>query len=112
MDKNKILMIWGIGAVGSTILHYLKDNIDVTYSNIFMVDILDKSNIDIVKDYVSKGSKFFEVDLNIKYKDIIAELPKQSIIIDVTNRTNSIEFIRSCKEHNIHYINTSIEDIN
>lgn len=107
--KNRTLCLWGCGAVNKAILCYLPLFFDMDYNNIHIYDIIDYKSHPVVKSYLDKGSHYHIIDLNTHFKDIISKLKKGDIILDLTARTKSIEFLKSCVEHNIHYFNTSLE---
>lgn len=110
---NKIIMLWGVGGVGKCILNYIDEFLKFKPENFVMIDKLD---YDTLKDYpnvkrfVDMGANYIQADLNKTYDYILSRIPAYSIVMDLTNRTDSLAFIKACKKYNIHYINTSIED--
>jgi homospermidine synthase len=107
-DKN--IIFFGCGGVQKCIFHYLDKYFKVDPNKMLIIDLIDYRQHPDVKKWLNQGSKYLQVDINKEYKKIISNLNKNDIIIDLSNRTDSLKFCEECLIHNIHYINTSLED--
>ncbi len=107
---DKTIVLFGVGAVNKCILHYLDKYFKVNPSNILMIDKLDYQNHPDVKKWLNAGSVYLKADINKDYKMIISNLKYNDIILDLSNRTDSLSITEECLKNNIHYINTSLED--
>ena len=106
-DKN--IVLFGTGAVGKSVLHYLEKFFKVDPERLYMYDLDDYKDHPLVKYWTDKGSTFMKRDVNKAYRGIMKNLNQFDIVIDLTSRTNSDKFIQEAKKHNLHYINTSLE---
>ncbi len=104
------LIFFGMGGVAKCCMHLLEYFLKPNPKKIFMFDLIDYSNHPDVKKYIDKGAHFQVTDLNKHYKEIIDNLSPFDIVIDLTCMTDSNAFMLKCKECNVHYINTSLED--
>lgn len=107
---HKNIVLFGIGAVGRCNLSYFEKYFIINYHNILMLDIVDNTHYPIVKEYINKGAIYGLCDINVNYKKIIDNLKPYDIIIDLTFYTDSLGISKYCVEHDIHYINTSLEE--
>ena len=106
--NNKILII-GYGAVSQCTLPILMDKIDVPLRNITIIDFEDKSKA--LKKYTDRGLKYVcekitEENLNqvlSKYVD------NGGLLIDLAWNIGANDIIKWCHDHNVLYVNTSIE---
>lgn len=107
-DKN--IICFGVGAVQKCILHYLDKYFMINPHNLLLIDLLDYRTHPDVKKWLDRGAQYATVDINKEYTNIISKLKPYDIIIDLSNRTDSLKITEECLKHNIHYINTSLED--
>ena len=105
---KKVLII-GYGSVSQCTLPLLLDKLDVPLENITLIDFEDKSKS--LKKYTNQGLTF--VREKITPKNLAQVLSKHmdndGLIIDLSWNIDAIEIITWCHEHNVLYVNTSVE---
>lgn len=106
--KNKILMM-GYGSVAQCTLPLLLREVSVPVENITIVDFTDKSQA--LKSYIDKGLKFVcEKITKENYSQILSEnLNDGGLLIDLTWDIETCDIIQWCHDHNVLYVNTSVE---
>lgn len=109
--KDRNIILFGVGATQKATLSLFDKYFTYEPSNILMIDKLDYTNHPTVKSFIDRGSKYLMCDINENYIKIISKLKKADIIIDLSNRTDSLKIAEECLKNNIHYINTSLEDV-
>ncbi|VVB88305.1 Saccharopine dehydrogenase NADP binding domain protein [uncultured archaeon] len=106
--NNKILII-GYGAVSQCTLPILMDKIDVPLTNITLIDFEDKSKA--LKKYTDQGLKY--VCERITPENLNQVLSKYvdngGLLIDLAWNIGANDIIKWCHDHNVLYVNTSIE---
>jgi len=106
--KHKILVI-GYGSVSQCTLPILMDKLDVPWKNITLIDFEDKSKA--LKKYTDRGLKF--VCEKITPENLNQTLSKYTddggLIIDLAWNIGANDIIKWCHDHNVLYINTSVE---
>lgn len=105
---NKILII-GYGAVSQCVLPILLDKIDVPLENITIIDFEDKSKA--LKKYTDQGLNY--VCQKITKENLNQTLSKYtdswSLLIDLAWNIGTNDIIKWCHDHNVLYVNTSVE---
>ncbi len=105
---HKILII-GYGSVSQCTLPVLLEKIDVDPKNITIMDFEDKAGA--LKKFTDKGIKF--VRERITPENLGAELAKYTdnggLIIDLAWNIGANDIISWCHDHNVLYVNTSVE---
>jgi len=106
--KNRILII-GYGSVSKCTLPILLKHVKVPYENVTIIDFEDKSKE--LKAWTSKGIKFFQKKITPKNLDqILSEyLAPGGLLIDLAWNIDCCEIVTWCHEHNVLYMNTSVE---
>ncbi len=106
--KHKILII-GYGSVSQCTLPVLLDKIDVPMKNITIIDFEDKSKV--LKKYTDQGLKFVREKITPKNLDKVLSkhLDDGGLLIDLAWNIGANEIIGWCHDHNVLYMNTSVE---
>lgn len=107
--KQKNIICFGCGGTMKATLYYMEVYFNFDYKKVYIYDLINYKDHPVIKKYLDNGSSYIITDLNKNYKKIISKLKKGDIIIDLSNRTNSIEFIKECFLNDIFYVNTSME---
>jgi homospermidine synthase len=106
--NHKILII-GYGSVSQCTLPVLLEKIDVPLQNITIMDFEDKSAA--LKKFTDKGIRF--VCNRITPENLGSELAKYTdnggLLIDLAWNIGANDIIGWCHDHNVLYVNTSVE---
>jgi len=106
--NNKILII-GFGSVSQCTLPVLMDKIDVGLENITIIDFEDKS--EDLKKYTDQGLLYFREKITLENLDQVLSkyLDNGSLLIDLAWNIGANDIIKWCHDHNVLYVNTSVE---
>ncbi|MGB9926923.1 MAG: saccharopine dehydrogenase NADP-binding domain-containing protein [Methanosarcina sp.] len=106
--SNKILII-GYGSVSQCTLPLLMDKLDVPLKNITLIDFEDKT--EALKKYTDQGLKYVREKITRENLNQILSryLGNEDLLIDLSWNIASNEIIKWCHDHNVLYINTSVE---
>jgi homospermidine synthase len=106
--SNKILII-GYGSVSQCTLPILLDKIDILLENITIIDFEDKSGA--LKKYTDQGLRYVCERITRESLDQILStfLGNGDLLIDLGWNISANEIIKWCHDHNVLYVNTSIE---
>ena len=106
--NNKILII-GFGSVSQCTLPVLIDKIDVPLENITLIDFEDKSKA--LKKYTDQGLKYYREKITPENLDQVLSkyLDNGSLLIDLAWNIGANDIIKWCHDHNVLYVNTSVE---
>lgn len=106
--NHKILII-GYGSVSRCTLPILIDKIDASLKNITIIDFADKSKD--LKKYTDRGLNF--VCEKITPENLNQVLSKYTdnggLLIDLAWNIGANDIVKWCHDHNVLYINTSVE---
>ena len=105
---HKILII-GYGAVSQCTLPILLDKIGVPFSNVTIIDFEDKSAA--LKKYTDKGLIFIHERITQENLNHVLSkhLDSGSLLIDLAWNIGAEDIIGWCHDHNVLYVNTSVE---
>jgi homospermidine synthase len=106
--KNKVLII-GYGAVSKCTLPILLRHVNIPLENITIVDFKDKATD--LKAWTTRGLRFFKKKITHENLDqILSEyLSPGGLLIDLAWNIDCCELVQWCHDHNILYVNTSVE---
>lgn len=106
--KNKVLVI-GYGAVAQCTIPLLLKQIKIPYDNITIIDFEDKSSI--MNALISKGVHFYRRKIDPENIDsILSEyLSPGGLLIDLAWNIEGNTIIKWCHDHEVLYVNTSLE---
>ncbi|MCX6760682.1 MAG: saccharopine dehydrogenase NADP-binding domain-containing protein [Candidatus Nealsonbacteria bacterium] len=106
--NNKILII-GYGAVSHCTLPVLLDKIDVPFKNVTIIDFEDKAKI--LEKYTDQGIKFIREKITKENLDRVLSsyLDENGLLIDLAWNIGCNDTLKWCHDHNVLYINTSVE---
>ncbi|MCZ7395119.1 MAG: saccharopine dehydrogenase C-terminal domain-containing protein [Candidatus Methanoperedens sp.] len=106
--NNEILII-GYGSVSQCTLPVLLDKLDVPLENITLIDFEDKSKA--LKKYTDRGIKYFHEKITPENLDQVLSkyVDNEGLLIDLAWNIGANDIIKWCHEHNVLYVNTSIE---
>ena len=106
--NNKILII-GYGSVSQCTLPVLMDKIDVPLKNITIIDFEDKSKA--LKKYTDHGLKYVcEKITPGNLNQVLSEyVDDGGLLIDLAWNIGANDIIKWCHDHNVLYVNTSVE---
>ena len=107
--KNKVLII-GFGSVSKCTLPILLRHVNIPLENITIIDFKDKSAD--LKAWTDRGLSFFNKRIAPdNLKDILEEfLEPGGLLIDLAWNIDSCEVVQWCHEHDVLYVNTSVEE--
>jgi homospermidine synthase len=107
---NKRILIIGYGSVSRCTLPILMKHIDAPYKNITIVDFEDKKKA--LEKWTAKGMKFSRERITKQSLDKILSkhLEEGGLLIDLAWNIESGEMLSWCHNHNVLYINTSVEE--
>ena len=106
--KGKVLII-GYGAVSKCTLPILLKHVKIPYGNITIIDIEDKAKD--LAPWIEKGIKFFQRKITPEELDHILSdyLAPGGLLIDLAWNIDCCEIVQWCHEHEVLYVNTSVE---
>ncbi|WP_292467233.1 saccharopine dehydrogenase C-terminal domain-containing protein [Methanolobus sp.] len=106
--SNKVLII-GYGSVSQCTLPLLLDKLDIPLENITLIDFEDKSRS--LKKYTNQGLTFVCEKITPKNLDQVLSkyMENEGLIIDLSWNIDANSIITWCHEHDVLYINTSVE---
>lgn len=106
---GRILML-GCGSVGQCTLPLVRRHIDVPADRITVMDFEDVRPK--IKDALTAGVKFEQVRLTKEnYKTLLPRLVGPGdVIIDLSWNVETVELLAWCGEHDVRFINTSLEE--
>jgi len=107
---RKRILIIGYGSVSRCTLPILMKHIDAPYKNITIVDFEDKKKA--LEKWTAKGIKFSREKITKQTLDKILSkhLENGGLLIDLAWNIESGEMLSWCHNHNVLYINTSVEE--
>ncbi len=107
---NKRILIVGYGSVSRCTLPILLKHIDVPYRNITIIDFEDKKRA--LKKWTDRGIKFFRERITPQTLDRIlsSHLENGGLLADLAWNIECGEMLEWCHQHNVLYINTSVEE--
>lgn len=106
--KKKVLII-GYGSVSRCTLPILLKLVKIPHQNITIIDFEDKSGE--LKQFTSKGIKFFRQKITPGSMDKILSqhLENGGLLIDLAWNIDCCAIVKWCHEHEVLYVNTSVE---
>jgi homospermidine synthase len=106
--KKKVLVI-GYGSVSRCTLPIMLKHIHIPPANITVIDFEDKAAE--LKKYAPKGIKFFRQKVTPQNMDKILSqhLENGGLLIDLAWNIDCCEIVTWCHEHEVLYVNTSVE---
>jgi homospermidine synthase len=106
--SNKILII-GYGSVSQCTLPILMDKLDVPLENITLIDFEDKSKA--LKKYTDQGLRYVREKITPENLDQVLSLylENEGLLIDLSWNIAADDIIKWCHDHDVLYINTSVE---
>jgi len=109
-DFNGRIVFFGFGSVAECTLPILLRHVNISPDKITIIDMLDKSKV--LGEWIKKGIKFEMLHIVEKnlYQVLEKYLTTGDLLIDVCYDIACTELIKYCKENEIYYINTSIEE--
>ncbi|MFC1511257.1 saccharopine dehydrogenase C-terminal domain-containing protein [Candidatus Margulisiibacteriota bacterium] len=107
--QGKILII-GCGSVSQCAIPMVVRHIDVDPKNVTIMDFVDNSHR--VKDTLKKGVKYVNDRITKEnYSELLAKyVGDGDLIIDLAWNIDCIAMLDWCREHNVLYCNTSVEE--
>jgi len=106
--RNKVL-IFGYGAVSKCTLPILLRHVMIPLENITIIDFKNKSQD--LKAWTPRGLQFFKRRVTHENLTQILEeyLPEGGLLIDLAWNIDCCEIVQWCHDHNVMYVNTSVE---
>ena len=106
--RNKVLII-GYGSVSKCTLPILLKHLRVPYQNITIIDFEDKSKE--LKAWTDKGIRFAQRRITPEEMDHILSdyLSPGGLLIDLAWNIDCCEIVKWCHDHEVLYVNTSVE---
>lgn len=109
--RDKHVVFLGCGAVAKCVLSLLENFFILNPRHVLIVDRLNYKSHPDVKKWLKRGAAYDMLDINEVYEHLFDSLTAGDLVIDLTSRTESTDLIHACKVRNLHYLNTSMEDI-
>ncbi|MBM3197725.1 MAG: homospermidine synthase [Chlamydiae bacterium] len=105
---HKILIL-GYGSVARCTLPLLFDKLEVAYTKMTIIDFEDKK--EELKEYIEKGIHFLQVRLSQENMQSLLPLYLDTggLLVDLSWSIATKDLLHWCYEHNVLYINTSVE---
>lgn len=106
---HKILVI-GYGSVSQCTLPILFDKIDVPFSNVTVIDFIDKSAD--LKKYIDQGLRYVKDKITQENlgKFLSQHVDNEGLVIDLAWNIGCNDILKWCHDHNVLYVNTSVEE--
>ncbi len=106
--SGKVLFI-GYGAVAQCTLPILEKLINVSCSNITVMDFQDRS--DVLAPWIARGVRFVQkcVSEDNMGKLLGQYVHKGDLLIDLAWNIDCCELLQWCRDHGVLYVNTSVE---
>jgi len=106
--NNKVLII-GYGAVAKCTLPILLRHVNIPLDNITIIDFKDKAQD--LKAWTTGGLRFFKKKVTPdNLSQILSEyLSDGGLLIDLAWNIDCCEMVQWCHDHNVLYVNTSVE---
>ncbi len=99
--------IWGLGSIGTSFLRIIKENGYFDVESFYCLD----SSLDAKNRFLSFGGKEDHFSLDRITEDNIGEylcvLSQGDYLLDFTIDLKTLDILRYCLEHNVHYLNTA-----
>jgi homospermidine synthase len=105
---NKVLII-GYGSVARCTLPILLKHIEIPYENITIIDFEDKTSA--LKGWTDKGISYCRQRITPENLSLVLSehLPPGGLLIDLAWNIETNSLIQWCHEHDVLYLNTSVE---
>jgi len=108
------IIILGCGSIGKCCLYYLKDFFNIDYKNVYVIDkYISTSKFPSVQEAIKDGAHFIKFKITSKnIENLLTKIikcNKNDLVIDLTTRTPTYKIFVTCRELNLHYINTTVE---
>ena len=105
---GKVLMI-GYGSVAQCTLPILLKHVKIPYGNMTIVDFEDKA--DALKEWTGKGVRYHQERITPENLDqVLSEhLSPGGLLIDLAWNLDTCAMIKWCHDHDVLYMNTSLE---
>ncbi|MBU0762942.1 MAG: saccharopine dehydrogenase NADP-binding domain-containing protein [Candidatus Altiarchaeota archaeon] len=109
MDFGKKVLILGFGSVSKCTLPILLKHVKVPYGNVTVMDFEDKSKD--LRQWTEQGVKFVQERITHENMgDTLSKyLEKGSLLIDLAWNIDCCEIVQWCHDHEVFYVNTSVE---
>ena len=106
--NNNILII-GCGAIAQCVLPILVKELKINPNQITILDFVD--NKFKITDLIEQGLSYKQIKITQEnYQNILTDnLNPGDILIDLSWDIGTIDLLKWCREHNIRYLNTSVE---
>lgn len=113
MNKKKFdhkIVIIGYGSVSQCTIPILFEKIDVPYKNVTVIDFADKAGA--LKKYTDKGMNYVREKIGRENLDKVlsAYVDNGGLIIDLAWNIGCNDILTWCHNHNVLYVNTSVEE--
>jgi homospermidine synthase len=107
--RNRVLIV-GYGAVAKCTLPILLKHVTIPYENITILDFEDKTKE--LQAWTERGIKFFQRKITPEELDhILSEyLSSGGLLIDLAWNIDCCDIVKWCHEHEVLYVNSSVED--
>lgn len=104
------IVFFGFGSVPECVLPILLRHLEVEFSQITVIDMLDKT--EVMKDWIKEGITFVQRRITEdNFEDTMEEfLEEGDLLIDLAYDIDCCELLTYCRENKILYINTSVEE--
>lgn len=107
--RQKILMI-GYGSVAKCTLPLLFKYIDLAYFQVTIIDFVDQH--EALSEWIKKGIHYYQEHIQPENMHEILNkyIDAGDIIIDLAWNIDTVALLQWCHDHNVLYLNTSVEE--
>jgi homospermidine synthase len=107
---NHKIVIIGYGSVSQCTLPILFEKIDVPYMNVTIIDFADKTQA--LKKFTDLGVNYIREKITQEGLDklLSRHVDNQGLIIDLAWNIGANDILTWCHDHNVLYVNTSVEE--
>jgi len=112
LSFNRKILIIGYGSVSQCALPILFQQIEIPYERVTVIDFVDQRNS--LKEWINKGVHYFQEKITPETLDNILSkyVEPGGAVIDLAWNIDCIEMLRWCHDHQVLYLNTSVEEWN
>jgi homospermidine synthase len=105
------IVFFGLGSVAECTLPILLKHLNVVdYSQITIIDLLDKT--DVAANWIEQGIKFVQLRIvKENFEETMEKyLSEGDLLIDLAYDISCLSLLQWCRDHKVLYVNTSVEE--
>jgi len=109
---SKKFIFLGCGSVAKCAIYYLQDFFDLDWSQVYIIDEINMSQVPALQEVFLKGANFWRLRLEDDDYEILFKTLKVKpldVVVDLTTNINCFKLIEAAKNFGLMYMNTSME---